>query len=453
MNRLLLIPAILLATAGPAAADDAKRTITIEEAMSIASGDSLAIDIGKEQIEALKEKKKATKALRLPTLGVKASVLVWNDTIDVTFMCTDPDPDNPPDLCPDGPFVTTTVREQVTGSAEVNVAQPLTGLLLLGRLIEGDDAAIDAAQADLQVAKLDAAYQAAEAYLGALQAQTLRELSATSVTQLEADLVKIRALRDANVLADVDVLRLEAARDQAQAGVLEAESATETALRGLALLLDLPDGTELAITPIDTTPPELPWTEDDAVALAKKQRPELRAAESRVEQAEVGVDAAKADYFPNVLAIGNYTHSEGQGFIATKDSAFVGITLDWNIWDWGRKGDNVRAARAQKRIAKRAREELDDQLAFDVRSKWLAASTKKKTLAVNQSALKAAEEAYRLQTVKIQGGIATATDVIDAEAEVSRARAAETIARYQYLTAWMALVRAVGQVPDMPGAK
>jgi outer membrane protein TolC len=55
--------------------------------------------------------------------------------------------------------------------------------------------------------------------------------------------------------------------------------------------------------------------------------------------------------------------------------------------------------------------------------------------------------------VKIEGGVATATDVLDAEAEVSRARAQETVARYQYLIAWMALVRAVGQVPSMPGAK
>jgi outer membrane protein TolC len=67
--------------------------------------------------------------------------------------------------------------------------------------------------------------------------------------------------------------------------------------------------------------------------------------------------------------------------------------------------------------------------------------------------LRAAEEAYRLQTVKIAGGVATATDVIDAESEVARARAQEAVARYQYLIAWMALVRAVGQMPQMPGAK
>ena len=445
--KALFALAVLAALAASAAAEDA-RTITLGEAIELAAGDSLAIDLQKEQIIAAQEKKKSTQALRLPTLGAKGSVLVWNDIISFAQGC---DPAMPG--CPPSGVVELVVRDRVTGSAEINIAQPISGLIVIGRLIDGDQAGIDAATAQLDVARLDAGYRAAEAYLGALQTQTLRELAETSVRQLEADLVKLRALRDAHVLADVDVLRLEAARDQAQAGVLEAEVGTTTALRGLALQLDLPDGTDLTLAPVDTTPPELGWTEDEAVARARQQRPELRVAAAQAKQAAVGVSAAKASYYPNVVVIGNYTRTEGQGFIASKNAAYVGVALDWNLWDWGKRGHDVAAARATARSAARVRDELDDQLAFDVRAKWLSASNKRQALSVHASALKAAEEAYRLQKVKIEGGVATATDVIDAETEVTRARAQETVARYQYLIAWMALVRAVGQLPEMPGVK
>lgn len=452
MKRLIVLAALLAATVGVAAADEARR-ITLAEAIELASGESLAVDVQKEQIEAARHKAKSTRKLRLPTLGVKGSALLWNDEIAFRQPCKD-DPDTPIPECPPAPmnYIDITVRGRVTGSAEVNLVQPISSLWVIGRLVHGDDAAIDAARAELDVAKLDAAYAAAQAYLGALQTQTLRELATTSVTQLEADLGKIRALRDAKVLADVDVLRLEAARDQAKAGVLEAEAGGETARRGLALLLDLPDGTTLELAPIDTTPPELGWSEDEAVAAAAHQRPELRVAAARVEQAEVGVAAVRSQYLPTVVAIANYTRTEGQGFIASKNSAFIGVSLDWNLWDWGKREEDKAAAEAGARIARRSRDALNEQLAFDVRSKWLAASSKRQTLAVHDSALKAAEEAYRLQNVKIEGGVATATDVIDAEAEVSRARAQATIARYQYLIAWMALVRAVGQVPAAPAA-
>ncbi|MBZ0231903.1 MAG: TolC family protein [Deltaproteobacteria bacterium] len=426
MNRLL-VPVVLVALAGPAAGE--ARTITLTEAIELAAGDSLAIDLQEEQVAAARAKKKSTSALRFPSLSTKASVLMWSDEITFAQPC------NPAEVpgCPMSGVIELTVRDRVTGSAELNLAQPLSGLIVLGRLIDGDQAAIDAASAELQVARLDAGYQAAEAYLGAMQTETLHQLAITSVKQLEANLEKIRALREADVLADVDVLRVEAARDQAKAGALEAEVGSVTARRGLALLLDLPDGTDLALAPVDTTPPALGWSEDEAVSLARA--------------------AVKADYFPNILAIANYTRTEGQGFIATKNSAFVGVSLEWNLWDWGKRGHDVAAARAASRSAARLRDELDDQLAFDVRAKWLTASSKRQSLTVHESALRAAEEAYRLQTVKIQGGLATATDVIDAEAEVARARAQEAVARYQYLIAWMALVRAVGQMPQMPGAK
>ncbi|HVV84404.1 MAG TPA: TolC family protein [Kofleriaceae bacterium] len=445
MKSVFLIAAALAASASVAIAEP--RTLTFPEAIQLAAGDSVAVDIGKEQVVAAQEKEKSTRAMRLPSLSAKGNLLYWNEPIVFSQPCTDPDPM----ICPK-PVVSLAVRDQVTATGEVDVAQPISGLIVIGRLIAGDRAGVDAARAELDVTRLDAGYKAAEAYLGALQAETLQETAEASVKQLEADLGKVRALRDAHVLADVDVLRLEAARDQAQDGVLQAQVSAETARRGLALLLDLPDGTDLTLAPVDTTPPDLGWTEDDAVAAARKQRPELRAAAARQTQAQVGVDAAKANYYPNVLAVGNYTHSEGQGFVALKDSAFVGVTLDWNLWDWGKREHDIAAAKAASRIATRSRQALDDQLAFDVRSKWLTASTRQKSLAVNASALKAAEEAYRLQTVKIEGGVATATDVIDAEAEVSRARAQATVARYQYLIAWMALVRAVGQLPSMPAA-
>jgi outer membrane protein TolC len=443
-----LLAALLAATAGGAAADDARR-LTLPEAIELVRGGGLAVDLQQEQIEAARQKARATRKLRLPTLGVKGSVLAWNDVIEFVQPCKD-DPMTPEPECPPEGFVALTVRDRVTGSAEVNLAQPLSQLIVIGKLIGGDDAAVDGARAQLEVARLDAAYQAAEAYLGALQAQTLRDLAAASVTQLEADLRRIRALRDGNVLADVDVLRVEAARDQAQAGVLEAESGTATALRGLTLLLDLPDGTALELAPVATDPPAIEWTEEEAVAAAARQRPELRVAAARVAQADVGVAAVKADYLPSIIAIANYTRTEGQGFIASKNSAYVGVALDWKLWDWGKRGADLAAAKAGARSARRLREELADQLAFDVRSKWLAASSKRRTLAVHDSALRAAEEAYRLQTVRIEGGVATATDVIDAEAEVARARAQATIARYQYLIAWTALVRAVGQLPSAP---
>ena len=68
-------------------AEDEARTITLSEAIELAAGESLAIDLQKEQVTAAKEKKKSTEALRLPTLRAKASLLVWNSEISFAQPC------------------------------------------------------------------------------------------------------------------------------------------------------------------------------------------------------------------------------------------------------------------------------------------------------------------------------------------------------------------------------
>ncbi len=419
----------VLAVAAPAAAEP--RKITLDEAIGLATKDSVQVDIGEEQVAAAEAARAETKTYRLPTLAIKGTLTVWDDKIQLAF-----DPMAPP----------VTLRNQVTGQVDVTVAQPLSGLFLLPRLIDANDAGIEVARADLAGTKLDLAHQAATAYLGALQAQTLKEVAETSVANIEVNLERVRALRRADVASDVDILRLEALRDQVKQQVLEAQTGADMAKNGLVLLLGLTDGTELELAPVDLTPPELRWTEEEAIAAARK-RPEVRAAEARIDQADVAVDVAKADYVPNINAVLIYSHSEGQGAFGIPDSGFLGVTLEWTAWDWGRRGHKVDQARATRRMAERGRDLAVDAVAVDVRNKWLAASAKRETLTVAESGLKAAEEAHRLQNVRFNEGAATTSEVIDAETEVSRARAQATIARYQYLIAWMDLVHAVGEMP------
>ena len=85
MKRLVVPVAVLAALAGPAAGE--ARTITLREAIELAAGDSLAIDLQKEQIAAARARKKSTSALRFPTLSARGSVLMWNDEITFAQPC------------------------------------------------------------------------------------------------------------------------------------------------------------------------------------------------------------------------------------------------------------------------------------------------------------------------------------------------------------------------------
>ena len=183
---------------------------------------------------------------------------------------------------------------------------------------------------------------------------------------------------------------------------------------------------------------------------ARRDRAELRGAVANRNVAELGVSVARANYYPSVSLVGIYSHSVTAQFGTAADTAYLGVSLDWNLWDWGKRGADVDAARAVHRQARLSELALGEQIAVDTRATWQAARTARATLEVTARGLAAAAEAERLQATRFAHGAATTVELLDAETALANAKAQSVIGRYQYLVAWMALSRDVGTVPAPP---
>jgi len=323
-----------LLAASPARAEDtAARTqapvhqLTLAAAIDAALSHNPQLAIATESIVAADSRTTADKALRLPLLNLRGNAQLWDRKIEA-------------DLGPDIGKIT--IRDRVTGTLDVSVTQPLSGALVIGTLVDRDRASGDVSRAQRDGLRIDIAYQTAEAYLGALQARTLGQVAQATLRQLDADLQHARILLQAGTLQRVDVLRLEVERARIEQQQLQADTMALGARRRLAMLLGLPDGTELALVDIDTTPPALPFTEDEAVAHARQDRADARVAEANSHAAELGIAVTRASYFPSVSLLGVYSHAISSATFGTAaDSAYVGLTLDWNLWDWGKRSAEV----------------------------------------------------------------------------------------------------------------
>jgi outer membrane protein len=432
----LLILAALAAVPVTAHAAPA-RSLTLMQAIDVALSHNPQLAIEAESIVVADAHERADAKLRLPLLGVKANVLFWDRAIVA-------------DLGPDIGKIT--VRDRVTGTVDLSVSQPISGALVIGTLVERDRALTAASRAARDGARVDVAYQTAAAYLSALQARTLGGVAAATLQKLDADLQHAKLLVQAGTLQAVDVLRLEVERARIEQQGLEAETAALEAGRRLALLLGLGDGSELALVDIDTAPPALPWTEDEAVLRARRDRADAHAAEANRRAAELGVSVSRANYYPSVSLVGVYSHAVNAGaFGSTADSAYLGVSLDWNLWDWGKRAAEVDGARAVSRQASLSQAALGDQIAVSARTRWQAARTAFATLGVTARGLAAAVEAQRVLAARFAQGAATTVEVVDAETALASAQAQAVIGRYQYLVAWMALGREVGSVAALPG--
>lgn len=433
---LAIVSTVGLAT--PAAAQPLRLTFGDAVQMSIDRGPEIAG--ARHGATAADLKASATASQAYAKLRAEGNLLRWNEPLQITF--------GPMPAAIGMAPTTTVVREQMTSLFSISLAQPISGLFVLHHMVAIDRSAAEGARTDIARARLDTASRAAEAYLRLLQANATAEVAGKTLGQLEAQLERARALEQAGVLGRVDVLRLISTRDGARQGLLRAQTGVAVASATLTLALDLkPEAVVEVVDDLPDPPPPIALTEANAVHAATGARPELSASRERTVQAQEGPTVAKAQLLPNVMGVATYQHTKGQGSFQPVNAWFVGATLSWDIWDWGKTWDGVKEARARASQAEVADKIVRDQIAFDARRRLLEAKSAFETLAPARTSLQAAEEAHRIQTVRFSKGAASTTDVIDAEADLSRARGAYTQARYDYYLAQAALVRAMGEIP------
>jgi outer membrane protein TolC len=325
----------------------------------------------------------------------------------------------------------------------------LTGQIAMGEAVEIERAGVLASNEEFRSAELEVGYRATDGYLLVLLAQAGQEVAAQRVAQFEAQLARARVLVEGGVLQPVDAMRLEAALSSAQRDLITAESQVRLAKNGLILALGVSPDTSVEVRDdLPAEPKAPPASVNDAVATATDKRPDLRAQTFRAAQAESGATASKAALLPNVAAIGTFQRSEGGGLLAEKNSAFVGLTLQWNVWDWGTTFQSYKAAELQAVQAEMAAARAVDRVRVEVSAAASDAQSTYQALAVVRVGLAAAEEAFRIQNDRFNEGVATTTDVLDAQTEVTQARLGYASARYSYFRALASLARATGQLPS-----
>ncbi|TNF28136.1 MAG: TolC family protein [Deltaproteobacteria bacterium] len=397
------------------------------------------------------EADKASAAL-LPRLSVSASVQVWDDAATAELFAGGSGSATVPVAESDfdgwvlqqlGAFSSLgsepmTLREQVTGDVTVQVVQPLT----VGAIVQGGRAAsalADAARAHERTAGQDRALAVATAYFNALQAETYLDIADAAVSQLEAHKATVDRFVEEHIMARNDVLKVEVELARARQTRIKAVSGVNLSRAALAVEIGRDSSAPVAPAPLASEGP--------AVAIdpeAPLNRPELDELEAQIRAAEHGASASWWQVAPTVALVGRYSHSEGQGRLAIKDSAFVGLTLEWDLWDWGQRYDAARSAElAAERAAKRGRQ-AERLLRLQVVDRREALDSAQQALGVAAVAVEQAEEALRIEEARLGEDVATATDVLDAQAAVTRARVDHANARYAALMAAESLRHALG---------
>ncbi len=279
-------------------------------------------------------------------------------------------------------------------------------------------------------------------YFSVLEAQNMRAVNEESVNNLKAHLAIVQAKYEEGVAAKSEVLRSEVEVANAEQNLIKAQNQYDLSVSNLLTTMNMDGGSEIQLKDELNYQPDS-RTLDDAIALAKKNRPEVAQSQISIDSAQKGIEIAASNKRPSV----SLSASSGWNDSALpndSDNWSVGASASWSIFDGGATKSKVNQAQSSLTQAKLQSEQTMDAVEQDVRQSYLSMREAEKRLQTTDVTVKKANEDLYIAQETYKAGVATNLDVFDAQLALTQAKTNHVQALYDYNVNKAKLDKAMG---------
>jgi len=338
-----------------------------------------------------------------------------------------------------GPFGTFDVRAQATQSVFDFSAI---------RRFQAAKIAIEAARADASGTRDQVTGEVARAYLAGLRAHASVETAQANLELSQALLDLARSQKTAGTGTGIEVTRAQVQMANDRQRLLVAQNEADRAHLQLLKLIGVKLENPVELTDKLAFLPLAPVAPEEAVALARRNRSELRAQESRERNASLSYSATKYERLPTLGAFADYGTIGTSPTNALPTRAY-GVTLRVPVFDGGRRdarrGESASLLREQRiRTA-----DLRDQIELDVRVSLDSLRSAAAQVTAAEEGLGLAENELAQARRRYQAGVASGIEVTDAQTRLDRARDNRIAALYNHNLARIDFGAATGTIQTL----
>ena len=345
-----------------------------------------------------------------------------------------------------GPIVGQTANRRTIYSLPINFSWEADLWGRIRRLVEAGDAATQASASELINARLLAQATLAQNYFQVRALDSQRQLLDQTVDAYGKSLEMTRNRYNAGIILRLDVVQAETQLNSARAQSLDLSVQRTQLENAIAVLVGTPaSGFSLAQGALAGALPPVPPAGLPADLL--ERRPDVAAAERRVEAANAQIGVAKAAYFPAATLTGTYgwqTAQRSLWFTAPSNFWSLGVALAMTLFDGGRRAavsDQAQASYDQT-VANYRGTVL--QAFTDVEDNLAALRILEQEAAIQEDTVRAAQQALDITLNQYKSGIATYLQVVVTQASLLQAQTAALGIRNRRMVASVQLVKALG---------
>lgn len=321
-------------------------------------------------------------------------------------------------------------------------------------LVEAATADVAAAEADVRIVEAELALEVALAYWQVVTARAAVAVLDEGLARTDAWVADVQARVDAGVSSPHEVPQARAQRARQQVQRIQAAQAATVAQRELARLTGLPAGEVIdTVTPVDRPLAALgtagPASGAELLEQAIEARAERAALDARRASFVAAGRAAMAALRPQVATMAGVEPARPNArFVPRSDqwhtSWDIGIAVTWSVWDGGRARAERAAVLAHAEALRHRQREFDARLDVEIAQRLLDLESGRAAVAASDEAVAAAAEVHRVLRARFDAGVATSTEVLDAQQAWLEASLERTRLQASVRVAESRLLRSVG---------
>lgn len=432
-----------LAAAGPLAAQEVERRLTLEEAVVEAIDRNAELSIAEAERTLAEAEADGAGAFVWPEIGASTGVVRSNDPVFAFGTKLRQGVFGEPDFAVDALNDPDPISDWTAGLDVRWGALAPTRWAERAAAERRADAAGWAAARTREATRL----RTSQLYFGALRAGSRLEAAEANEEAARATLERFARREDRGLLTRADRLQAEAELEGARAARIDAARLAHDARQALGSFL----GWSADTIPVPADSLEAP-TERSSGAFDPGRRADLRALASALAASEAGRRAAALAYAPSVDAFGNVRAHGDDPFGADGDDWTLGVALRWRVFAGFARDAALDRARAAERIARVRYEQARREAVREVDAADRAVVAAREGVEAAAAARLAAEDATRLMRRRFEEGLATPDDLLQAEARLAstRSRAVDALARWHLAVARAEFVRSQTASEEIP---
>jgi len=336
------------------------------------------------------------------------------------------------------------IARKPVGGVFASVLQPLSTQYRLHLQLKALALGVEATRQDQAKTRLEIVDRVRQAYYAVVEAQSaLDSLEASLPYYQETNRLAKENLEKETILAS-DSLAANAQVLKTENAIGDAKDQAANACEKLNDLMGRDVHTVFRVAGVDSADSELQAPEA-IEAQALQNRPDLKKAKLQVRQADYDARAKKAEYIPDVSLAFNYATTANFANALPSNITVVGLQLNWEPWDWGRRRQEYAAKRVKEEQAKVGVSAAERAVLLEVRNAWRQLEKARRQLRLTDATERVSRQKLEEVQAQFKREAALGRDLFSAQSELASADSGQQQALAAFWQARADLKKAIGE--------